>query len=82
MNSLAPHIPQNKISRIEGLGLMGQMESLNLAFNEIETMEGLTAFGRLRELNLASNQLTVIESLKHCGSLQVFFSTPDRTQAD
>ena len=50
---------------------MGQMETLNLAFNQLHTIEGLTAFGRLNSLDLSSNTLTSLQGLKPCVQLQV-----------
>jgi Leucine-rich repeat (LRR) protein len=62
---------QNCLTKIEGLGMMGQLEVLALAFNQIQVIEGLGAMGRLRELDLSNNQISVIAGLKQCGQLEI-----------
>jgi len=62
---------QNHLTKIEGLGMMGQLEVLALAFNQITVIEGLGAMGRLRELDLSNNQISAITGLKQCGQLEI-----------
>ncbi|XP_068789218.1 leucine-rich repeat and coiled-coil domain-containing protein 1 isoform X2 [Struthio camelus] len=54
----------NRISRIEGLGHLRNLQHLDLSSNQIRLMEGLSSLANLRTLNLSCNLITKVEGLE------------------
>ena len=63
-------ISSQRLSRIENIGNLPQLEELYLYENAIERIEGLEGCPRLKKLWLYSNQLVSLEGLRHLGHLR------------
>uniref|UniRef100_A0A672TZ66 Leucine-rich repeat and coiled-coil domain-containing protein 1 n=1 Tax=Strigops habroptila TaxID=2489341 RepID=A0A672TZ66_STRHB len=54
----------NRISRIEGLGHLRNLQHLDLSSNQIRRIEGLSSLANLRTLSLSCNLITKVEGLE------------------
>ncbi|XP_057282176.1 leucine-rich repeat and coiled-coil domain-containing protein 1 isoform X1 [Pezoporus wallicus] len=54
----------NRITRIEGLGHLWNLQHLDLSSNQIHRIEGLSSLANLRTLSLSCNLITKVEGLE------------------
>ncbi|XP_061199055.1 leucine-rich repeat and coiled-coil domain-containing protein 1 isoform X2 [Neopsephotus bourkii] len=54
----------NRITRIEGLGHLRNLQHLDLSSNQIRRIEGLNSLANLRTLSLSCNLITKVEGLE------------------
>ncbi|KFQ45703.1 Leucine-rich repeat and coiled-coil domain-containing protein 1 [Nestor notabilis] len=54
----------NRITRIEGLGHLRNLQHLDLSSNQIRRIEGLSSLANLRTLSLSCNLITKVEGLE------------------
>ena len=64
-------LDNNRISRIEGLDTLHELQELDLSFNRIERIENLESNTKLTDLLLASNKIRRCENLSHLAQLQI-----------
>ncbi|NXL46915.1 LRCC1 protein, partial [Podilymbus podiceps] len=61
----------NRITRIEGLGHLRNLQHLDLSSNQISRIEGLSSLANLRTLSLSCNLITKVEGLENLFNLTV-----------
>jgi Leucine-rich repeat (LRR) protein len=67
------NVSNNRISKIQGLFLLEELESLDASQNQIEEMRGLECCPCLRTLNLAQNRIRKLQHLAANPLLDVSF---------
>ncbi|NXG22077.1 LRCC1 protein, partial [Grallaria varia] len=69
LHTLSAH--SNRITRIEGLGHLRNLQHLDLSANQIRRIEGLGSLANLRTLSLSCNLITKVEGLENLFNLTV-----------
>lgn len=69
-----------KISEVEGLDQLTNLQVLVLNHNKIEEIEGLEALTNLQVLDLASNRIRVIKNLDHLLNLERLYLYDNKIQ--
>jgi len=67
------YLPNNKISKLEGLDSLKSLSTLYLHENEIPKLEGLEGLTNLNMLSLHSNKIPKIEGLKKLRKLSMLY---------
>jgi len=66
-------IQSNRITRIEGLENLVNLEELYLSHNGISKLEGLDNNVRLNTLDVAVNRIEKLENIQHLANLEEFW---------
>lgn len=70
----------NKITKIEGFGMLNAMRIVNLANNQISRIENLDYLQNLTELNLKLNSIVAIENIRHLSKLEKLYLANNRIE--
>jgi len=71
-------LQSNRLSQIQGLENLLDLEELYLSSNGITKLEGLDNLTSLRVLDVASNQLTTLENIAHLIHLEEFWCNDNK----
>lgn len=63
----------NRITKIEGLGRLVNLDQLYCSHNGIEVLEGLDNNVKLQTLDMAVNKIKKIENISHLTELEEFW---------
>ncbi len=74
------YLQNNRISKIEGLEALTNMEELYISFNLISKVEGLSTLTKLHTLDLSNNQIATIEGIATLTELEEFWFNDNKVK--